>query len=496
MDTSILLKGGVAVIHDEKDQAIPSRLDVLVRGNKIYQISEDIDPSPGTQIIDCKNKIIAPGFIDTHRHMYTIGLRGRHGDNLLEDYMVEGILQASSFDPSEIFWGQLAGCVEAINAGTTTVVDHSHLNYSPDHPKAALSATVSSGLRSIYGYCFNIRVASWAPFATYPEFIAPWALETLRDLSEKVPLGNGRVSLGVAFDAWFLPKESISTLFDDIRQMGIKYLTTHNSPGRPGVPSSISKMKDCGVLDSAILSHANMLSEADVGLIKQHNAHVSSTPSIELQMGMGVPACFDHDRDLQGSSSLGIDCHNATLASVPAEMRAALQTSRGLYNEKFLKHGKKPARVYKTVQEAYALGTIAGARAIGMENQVGSLAVGKLADIIVLDGLSPNMICGAQQDPVTAIVMHSTPADVVMTMIDGIVRKQSGRLEPIHTIDSGLDWSPGTSNSTLKWSELAEKVLETRSTLQTKIDRIDLAAAKPAVLKAFGYSPDRIVESI
>ena len=90
MDTSILLKGGVAIIHDEKDQAIPSRLDVLVRGNKIYQISEDIDPPSGAQVIDCKNKIIAPGFIDTHRHMYTIGLRGRHGDNLLEDYMVEG----------------------------------------------------------------------------------------------------------------------------------------------------------------------------------------------------------------------------------------------------------------------------------------------------------------------------------------------------------------------------------------------------------------------
>lgn len=124
--------------------------------------------------------------------------------------------------------------MEAINAGTTTVVDHSHLNYSPDHPKAALSATLSSGLRSIYGYCFNIRVASWAPFTTNPDFIAPWALETLRDLSKKNPLGDGRVSLGVAFDAWFLPKERISALFDDIKQMGIKYLTTHNSPGRPG----------------------------------------------------------------------------------------------------------------------------------------------------------------------------------------------------------------------------------------------------------------------
>ena len=46
-----------------------------------------------------------------------------------------GILQSSNYSPHEVFWGQLAGCMEAIDAGTTTVVDHSHLNYSPDHRK-------------------------------------------------------------------------------------------------------------------------------------------------------------------------------------------------------------------------------------------------------------------------------------------------------------------------------------------------------------------------
>lgn len=239
-----------------------------------------------------------------------------------------------------------------------------------------------------------------------------------------------------------------------------------------------------------------MLSEEDIQLIKQRNAHISSTPSIELQMGMGTPACFDPDRDLQSCASLGIDCHNATLASLPAEMRVALQSSRGVYNEKFLKHGKKPARVYKTVQEAYALGTIAGARAVGMEDQIGSLAVGKLADIVVFDALTPNMICGAQYDPITAIVMHSTPADVVMTLVDGVIRKRAGKLEPVQPSNTEVEYSPTTPHASLEWSEVAEKVLETRDTLQAKIDKIDLKAAKPAVLKAFGYPPDKIVESI
>lgn len=112
MDTSILLKGGVAVIHDEKDQAVPSRLDVLVKGNKIDQISKNIDPPAGTKVVDCKNKIIAPGFIDTHRHMYTIGLRGRHGDNLLEDYMVEGESRASMTSFSTLKMGRYSSSLQ------------------------------------------------------------------------------------------------------------------------------------------------------------------------------------------------------------------------------------------------------------------------------------------------------------------------------------------------------------------------------------------------
>lgn len=89
---TILLKGGNVIVHDEQDQAVSLKADVFIKGNKIHEIATSIAPLFGTQVIDCKNKIVAPGFIDTHRHMYTMGLRGRHGNNLLEDYMVEGRL--------------------------------------------------------------------------------------------------------------------------------------------------------------------------------------------------------------------------------------------------------------------------------------------------------------------------------------------------------------------------------------------------------------------
>ncbi len=263
-------------------------------------------------------------------------------------------------------------------------------------------------------------------------------------------------------------------------------------------------MESWGVLASfaTVLSHANRMRASDIWIVKRRGAHVSSTPSIELQMGMGTPACFDGDRaPLQSYASIGIDCHNATLASVPAEMRAALQDSRGRYNERFLRAGKFPLRTYKTVQEAYALGTVQGARALGMGDKIGSLAVGKRADVVVFDALSPNMVCGAQHDPVAAIVMHSTPADVVMTIVDGVGRKRDGRLEPVDLATATSVWPDKVLKGerhqrSLSWSDVVKPVLASRDRLQQRIDKIDLVEAKVAATRLFGYDDETLVASL
>ena len=88
--TYLLLKDGVVIVHDTNDHATAVKADLLIKDNQIIDISADIATPAGTTLIDCTDKIIAPGFIDTHRHMYTIGLRGRHGNNLLTDYIVQG----------------------------------------------------------------------------------------------------------------------------------------------------------------------------------------------------------------------------------------------------------------------------------------------------------------------------------------------------------------------------------------------------------------------
>lgn len=262
------------------------------------------------------------------------------------------------------------------------------------------------------------------------------------------------------------------------------------------MPSSVEVMESYGLLASnVILSHANMLTPNELALVKKRNAHISTSPTVELQMGMGTPACFDRERDVQSQCSIGLDCHNATLPSIPAELRCALQYSRGVENDRCFAAGKIPGKIYKTVQEAYALGTIQAARGIGMGDKIGSLAVGKLADIIVFDGLTSSMVCTAQHDPVGAIVTHSTPGDIVTTIIDGVVRKRDRRLEPVSLVPEAHPYT-GSDVASLSWSQVARFLLKSRDRLQSKFEKTNFDEAKPDAQKAYGFDPALIVDSV
>lgn len=95
--------------------------------------------------------------------------------------------------------------------------------------KAAIAGSVVSGLRTVYGYCLHGRVKSWSPLTFESDFIPPWGLDALEDLTRDAPSGisNGRVTLAVAFDGWHLPAEVVVPMFERIKDMGIKQITIH-----------------------------------------------------------------------------------------------------------------------------------------------------------------------------------------------------------------------------------------------------------------------------
>ena len=158
---TVLLQNGTVLVHRPSAEskakhevvALPSHC-VLICNSFIASIAPYIEPpNHDTRVIDCTGKIVSPGFIDTHHHVWQTQSKGCHSDQLLLDYLgtgpsvraspgnqerstdlkVTGSLTGATFAPRDVFWGQLAGCLESIDAGTTTVLDHSNINYSPAH---------------------------------------------------------------------------------------------------------------------------------------------------------------------------------------------------------------------------------------------------------------------------------------------------------------------------------------------------------------------------
>lgn len=410
-------------------------------------------------------------------------------------------MQSFQFTPEDVFYGQLAGMLEGIAAGTTTVVDHAHVTCSPDHARLAIAATASSGIRSVFCYTPIMRVKQFNPLTSHANPFEAWVMQTFDELADNGPFGEGRLKLGFAFDLFFLPPEMIKALFAQVKSKGFKTITCHGSVG----PSSIVKtLQDLELLDaSIIISHGGALRSADAQLMKSAGAHLSSTPSSELQMALGRPYCFDASFvdggitgdmiGLQDNASLGVDCHTIIGGSILTEARIGLQNARHIFGEYYTKQDKVACTVPEnlSVEAAFNLATTKGAEAANMGNEIGRIAEGFKTDLVIFDALSPSMVAAAQHDPVAGIILHSTLADIDTVIVDGILRKKDVKLLPV-SVDEAAQQVTG--ETTLDWKPVARKVVSSRAKMQEELDKIDFAEASAALHKLFHVDESRIVD--
>lgn len=235
--TSILLRGGVVLQHEADDSVTARNADVLISGDRIIQIRPNIPPpSDETEIIDCHDKLISPGFIDTHRHMWQTQLKGRHGNHHLAEYIPTGNLTGSLYSPEDVFLGALGAAAESIDAGTTTVVDHAHVAISPSHAHRAIDGLVASGLRAFFCLVPTVRVESWKPVLKRNDTLIPdWFLPLFENLAEQMPMADGRIKLGLGFDGFHLPREEVVDLYQQVKKLGIKLFTSHHFRGPIGM---------------------------------------------------------------------------------------------------------------------------------------------------------------------------------------------------------------------------------------------------------------------
>ncbi|KIX01558.1 uncharacterized protein Z518_09284 [Rhinocladiella mackenziei CBS 650.93] len=522
--SSVLLRGGTVLTHSADDHVIPLYdTDVLVRDNVIAEVRKNIAPlSEQTEIIDCQGKIVSPGFVDTHHHLWQTQLKGRHAEQGLLSYMVSGNMMSYAYTSEDAYWGQLSGCLEALNAGTTLVLDHAHLAYTPEHANSALSATIDSGIRSIFAYTVPFRLSHWDQSSCTPshDLLPDWAMKQLEDWVEKynrpastsAPEAPGIVEVGMGFDLWFLPKEMVLDMFERLRKKGLRVLTTHTGRNvlmglqsiipmfssynllRPPYPPSDNKP----TLPFLLLSHCNGIPDTDLSLLTSTGTPVSSTPDTESQM-MGFPLALHpaFQTTRSANASLGIDCHSNNPSSIPLQARALLYLTRAETNSHITADDKFPSRnVTGTSETAFNLATIRGARCLGLDSEVGSIAKGKRADLVVFDAQnSVGMLGAAEYDPVVAVVRFSETADIETVIVNGVVRKRDGKLVDVSVSADGVSGKRvGGTTTITPWSRIAEQVRKTQREIQVRIDKLNLELGRETLLDAWHVDQTKLVD--
>lgn len=289
---------------------------------------------------------------------------------------------------------------------------------------------------------------------------------------------DARVRLALGFDYYFLSQDAVTNVFAKAHKVGIDLVTSHcaRTPGDKST-SLPGLLKAYGLLDHRILlSHLGGATQADVELLRKAKAFIAASPSSEMTMGLGPPCCFRHDLPgIDDVCSLGTDCHCTTSSSMVNEMRVGLLAARGNHAADSMRRGSLPTVVHRSSQDAFTMATIQGARALNMDNEIGSIAVGKKADLAVFDGLTPAMTAAAQQDPVKAIVMHSSVNDVKTVIIDGVIRKRDGSLLPIQLIDWKEDYGEFEhGHERVGWDRIAREVLTVREKFASRLPDFDI----------------------
>jgi len=218
------------------------------------------------------------------------------------------------------------------------------------------------------------------------------------------PENTERVRWGMALtEAEFFPIEYSLREIELARELGSHKISAHAGFGESSRHTRyVERLAAAGALDSdLLLVHGWSLSDHELELMVRHGTTLAVTPETELQMGMGFPA-LARFAELGGRAGLGIDIVSNQSSDMFTQMRLALQTSRGYDNDRLARRRLFPVHLRMTTEDILKSATIDGAHALGLGHEVGSLTVGKRADLLLIRRRDINM--APVNDAVAAVV--------------------------------------------------------------------------------------------
>lgn len=394
----ILIKGGLVLTLDESaGDLLPG--DVLIEGDSISDVGKDLDSS-GAEIIDASGKIVMPGFVDSHRHMWQGALRNVLPNGELSDYMRVVTGEARSvFSPDDAYIGNLLSAISAMETGVTTLLDWSHIGNSPDHTDSAIRGLRESGIRAVYA----AGTGSDTPENRFPDDIVRIREE---QIPEHDPLLTLAIGAGINEQQWELARSVNARISVHVNGTGdLLPMADHLGP-------DVTCIHCCKLLDE----EWKLLSESGTG--------VSISAPVEMIMGHGVPPVMKV-LEFDVTASLSVDVETTVPSNMFTQMRSVLSLQRMLRLNADELNQKKSVELL-TSGDVLKYATRNGALHNGLDEITGSLTPGKRADLIMLNPDQLNTV--PLNDHYGAVVNGMDRGNVEMVMVNGEIKKWEGRI--------------------------------------------------------------------
>ncbi|MCW6005423.1 amidohydrolase family protein [Micromonospora sp. CPCC 205371] len=421
MPDRILLRGGHILTMDPALGEIPEG-DILIEGERIAAVDRHIDAD--AEVVDVSGRIVIPGFVDTHRHTWEAAIRGCAPNATLDDYFVEVLdTFAPVYRPEDVYASNLAGSLECLNAGITTLVDWSHINNTPEHPDAGVRGLQEAGIRAQYAYgSANLALADY----WFESKIAIPKDDVRRVRDTYFSSSDGLLTMAVATRGpGFCVDDVVRAEWEMARELGLP-ITVHVGMGRLAGRFGMIKMLDAmNMLGSdTTYIHCCYFSDEEWRLVADSGGTISIAPQVEVQMGHGWPPVVK-SMEYGLRPSLSID----VVTTVPGDMFTQMRSAFGVERVRALAsfwERNEPAEGLLTAAQMLEMATLNGAHVVGLEDRIGSLTPGKQADIVLIDTRGINVT--PVHDAVTAVTLCADVSNVEAVLVAGQFRKRDGKL--------------------------------------------------------------------
>ncbi|MFF4988975.1 amidohydrolase family protein [Streptosporangium saharense] len=420
-DKELLVRGGWVVSGDPAIGTVRDT-DVLVRGGTISEVGRGIT-APGAEVIDASGMLVIPGLVDAHKHTWQSAVRHRCTGMDLMTYFGEMFGRLGPrYRPHDVHVGNLLGALAALDSGTTTLMDWSHVQNSPEHADAAIQGLREAGVRAVFGH-------GW-PLVDLPEWIMASTRDHTADLrrvrEELLSDDDALVTLALAGRGPELSTMEVTR--NDLamaRDLGIR-TSIHMGCGEEfGAMAAIAQMNGAGLLGPDLtFVHCSENSDDELRMMADHGVSAAVAPQHEQGLpGIGHTP-IDRLRGLGVTTGLSTDTEAYGAADLFTQMRVALAATRSLVNTGRSRF-EEPLSAFSAADVLH-LATQGAADALGLGDRVGSLTPGKAADLVLVRATDLNL--WPVTDPVAALVNAAHPGNVDTVVVAGTVRKRGGVL--------------------------------------------------------------------